>query len=284
MFHWKIDYLASSLVRTAAVFACSIVVFVIAFLTREAWPAISELGTRLLGDESWHPKATATAGTFGIGPIIVGSLTVTAGAVAIAAPVGVTSAVFSEYYAPRGIAVVYRRLVELLAGIPSVVFGFWGLVVLAPWIARISPPGQSLLCGMLIVAIMILPTIMLVVQSALATVPRIYLEGAVALGMGRWSVIRYVVLPTSRRGIATGVMLGATRAVGETMAVVMVCGNVVKIPQSLFDPVRTLTANMALEMSYALGMHRSALFSSGLMLMLACAIAILSTHVWSRRA
>ncbi len=276
--------LATTLVRSAAVFACSIVLLVIAFLAREAWPAISELGPRLLLDESWHPKATASTGTFGIWPMIVGSLAVTAGSVAIAAPVGVSSAVFSEYYAPRVIAVAYRRWVELLAGIPSVVFGFWGLVVLAPLIARISPPGQNLLCGMLIVTIMILPTIMLVVQSTFASVPRIYLAGAVALGMGRWAVIRQVVLPTSRRGIATGVMLGATRAVGETMAVVMVCGNVVKTPQSIFDPVRTLTANMALEMSYAMGMHRNALFASGLILMLVCALAIVSVNVASRRA
>jgi len=158
-------------------------------------------------------------------------------------------------------------MVELLAGIPSVVFGFWGLVVLVPIIGRWHPPGPSLLAGILILTLMILPTIMLVAHASIAQVPVTYIHSATALGFSRWSLIWHVILPTSQVGLFTGVLLGSARALGETMAVLMVCGNVVQLPSHLFDPIRTLTANIALEMAYALGTHRAALFVSGLLLM-----------------
>ena len=161
---------------------------------------------------------------------------------------------------------LYRRLIELLAGIPSVVYGFWGLVTLVPLIARVRPPGPSLLAGILILTIMILPTITLMAHAALAGVPKHYLQGAAALGLSRWATIRGVVFPAARSGLFTGVILETGRAIGETMAILMVCGNVVRTPHSLFDPIRTLTANIALEMGFALGDHRSALFVSGLLL------------------
>ena len=171
-------------------------------------------------------------------------------------------------------------MIELLAGIPSVVFGLWGLVVLVPLIGRWHPPGPSLLAGILILAVMILPTIMLVAQASMAQVPSSYLHTATALGLSRWTMIRYIILPTARSGIVTGVLLGVARALGETMAMLMVCGNVVQIPSHLFDPIRTLTANMALEMGYALGQHRSALFVSGLMLMGLVALCVgLAEHI-----
>lgn len=162
---------------------------------------------------------------------------------------------------------LYQRLIELLAGIPSVVYGFWGLVVLVPLINQLHPPGSSLLAGILILSLMILPTVTLVASSSFASVPASYFHSARALGLGQWAIVWGVVLPASKSGLIAGVVLATGRALGETMAVLMVCGNVVQVPDSLFAPVRTLTANMALEMGYATANHRSALFVSGLILM-----------------
>lgn len=268
MFRSRIDEVVGGALRLIATFIGSLAVLVLMFLVWDSIPALRTVGLRLITDASWHPTATADGGTFGTLPMVVGSLLVTFGATLIAAPLGLASAVFCQFYAPRAVASIYRRLVELLAGIPSVVFGFWGLVVLTPLIAKLHPPGPSLLAGILIVALMILPTIMLVIETSLAAVPRSYIDGAAALGMGRWAIVRGIVIPAAQAGIVTSIILGAARAIGETMAVAMVCGNVVKIPQRIFDPVRTLTTNIALEMGYALGQHRSALFVSGLTLLL----------------
>ncbi len=196
------------------------------------------------------------------------TLLTTLGALILATPLGIASALFSRYYAPSFVATWYRRLIELLAGIPSVVYGFWGLTTLAPLIANLHPPGVSLFTAILVLALMILPTIALTVEAALISVPNAYHSGAVALGMSRWSMIIAIVLPAAQSGIVSGIMLGASRAIGETMAVLMVAGNVVQHPHSVFDSVRTLTANIALEMAYAMGDHRAALFVSGLALMI----------------
>lgn len=263
----RIDAWIGNLLRALSALACLLVVLIFWFLWTDSLPALRSLGLRLVTDPSWHPQASAPQGTFGILPIVVGTILVTLGAVLMAAPVGLASALFCNFYAPRGIATVYRRMIELLAGIPSVVFGFWGLVVLVPLIARLHPPGASLLAGMLVVAVMILPTMMLVFSASLTAVPQSYFTAAAALGMGRWAIVRRIAIPTARAGMMTGILLGAARAIGETMAVMMVSGNVVQVPRGLFDPVRTLTANIALEMGYALGDHRSALFASGLILL-----------------
>ena len=249
--------------------SCALVALILLFLVADSIPALRDLGDRLIEDESWHPSEHAKDGTFGMLPIVLGSLTVTLGSILVAAPLGLASAIFCHFYAPPFLASLYRRLVELLAGIPSVVFGFWGLAVLAPMISTfLRPPGHSMLAGILVVALMILPTIALISETALAAVSRSHIAGAAALGMGRWAIIRRIVLPSARAGIFTGMILGVARAVGETMAVVMVCGNIVKTPGSVFDSVRTLTANIALEMGYSLGTHRSALFVSGLLLLI----------------
>ncbi len=212
---------------------------------------------------SWHPAE----GFYNLTPMLWGTLFAMVGSVLIATPLGILSAVFCHYYAPPAIARPYRRLIELLAGIPSVVYGFWGLVVLVPLIGAIHPPGPSLMAGIVILTIMILPTIALMADASLANVPQQYLRSAAALGLPRWATIRGVVFPAAKSGLFTGVILETGRAIGETMAILMVCGNVVQTPHSLFDPMRTLTANIALEMAYALGDHRAALFVSGLVLM-----------------
>ncbi|HWV45301.1 MAG TPA: phosphate ABC transporter permease subunit PstC, partial [Nitrospira sp.] len=214
--------------------------------------------------------------------ILWGTLFAMTGSVLIATPLGILSAVFCHYYAPLALALPYRRMIELLAGIPSVVYGFWGLVVLVPLIAEIQPPGPSLLAGILILTIMILPTIALMADASLANVPQQYIRGAAALGLPRWATIRSVVFPAAKSGLFTGVILETGRAIGETMAILMVCGNVVQIPSSIFDPIRTLTANIALEMAYALGDHRAALFVSGLVLMTIIVALVLAAEWISR--
>lgn len=268
---------------SVALLAGAIVVLIVAFLAREAWPALSSLGLRrFVTDDGWLPAAGAS-GRFNLLPMVTGSLLLTAGAVLLAAPAGILSAIFCRFYAPPSVARVYRRLTELLAGIPSVVYGFWGLVTLVPLIYQLRPPGQSLLAGILILALMILPTVALMADAALGAVPRAYLAAAAALGLGRSTTVRSIALPTALPGIGTGVLLATARATGETMAVLMVCGNVVRMPSSVFDPVRSLTANIALEMAYASEHHRSVLFVSGLVLMAFVALLILGVEHLDRK-
>ncbi len=278
-FHWSIDELLCWLLRGLAAIAGTIVLFIVIFLIMEALPVLRHVGLpRFFSDPSWHPAE----GFYNLTPMLWGTLFAMGGSVLIATPLGILSAVFCHYYAPLALARPYRRLIELLAGIPSVVYGFWGLVVLVPLIGEIHPPGPSLLAGILILTIMILPTIALMADAGLANVPQQYIRGAAALGLPRWATIRGVVFPAAKSGLFTGVILETGRAIGETMAILMVCGNVVQTPSSLFDPIRTLTANIALEMAYALGDHRAALFVSGLVLM-AMIIALAIAAEWISR-
>ena len=269
--------------RVSAAMAGVIVLVIGAFLVRESLPALGHVGFgRFFTDPSWHPAVRAADGSYNLTPMLMGTMIATAGAIVVATPLGILSAIFCHFYAPRPVARSYRRMIELLAGIPSVVFGLWGLVVLAPLIRRIQPPGTSLLAGIIILTIMILPTIALTADAAFAAVPRHYLRGAAAVGLSRWATLRGVVFPTVRSGIFTGIILGTGRAIGETMAVLMVCGNVVRTPRSLFEPVRTLTANIALEMGYALGDHRSALFVCGLILLSLIAALVMCAELISK--
>lgn len=265
--------------RTLAALAAGIVLLIVGFVVVESLPALRSVGlTRFVTDTSWHPAAGAARGSFNLAPMLVGTITAAGGAIALATPLGLGSALFSRFYAPPPVARWYRRLVEVLAGIPSVVYGFWGLVVLAPLIRQWQPPGQSLLAGIVILAIMILPTVALLSESALRSVPELYLRGAAALGLSRWSTVRGVALPAARGGILTAVLLATGRAIGETMALLMVTGNVVQVPRSLFDPVRALTSNIALELAYAMDLHRSALFVSGLVLMVMIVILVVASE------
>ena len=249
------------------------------FLTVESVPAFVHVGVvRFFADLSWHPAE----GLYNLTPMLWGTLFAMAGSVLVATPLGVLSAVFCHYYAPPVLVGPYRRMIELLAGIPSVVYGFWGLVVLVPLIGKIQPPGPSLLAGIAILTIMILPTIALMADASLANIPRQYLHAAAALGLSRWTTVRGVVFPAAKSGLFTGMILETGRAIGETMAILMVCGNVVQTPKSLFDPIRTLTANIALEMAYALGDHRSALFVRGLMLMALIVALVAAAEIISK--
>lgn len=251
------------MLAVAGALSSAMVALIVLFLVRESWPVVQSVGVwRFLSDRAWNP----TEMLYGLAPMLFGSVAAALGATIVAAPLGVGSALFCRYLAPLPIARAQRAIVTLLAGVPSVVFGFWGLVVLVPLIASIEPPGASLLAGILVLAIMILPTIALTADAALGAVPISYAQGAAALGLSREATIFNVLLPAAKGGIGAGLLLALARALGETMAVLMVAGNVVQVPLSLFDPVRTLTANIALEMAYATGNHRASLFVSGLAL------------------
>lgn len=268
MYRLRNDVLLVWTLRGCALLTGAVVALIVMFLLLESLPALRDIGIiRFFSDRSWHPASGAAGGQFNLVPMIVGTLLATTGAMLIATPLGIGSAVFAHFYAPRPLGRAYGKVIELLAGIPSVVYGFWGLVMLVPLITRWQPPGTSLLAAIIILTIMIVPTIALVAGAALENLPGEYLHAAAALGLSRWRTVGGVVLPAARSGLFTAVLLGTGRAIGETMAVLMVSGNVVQTPNSVFQPVRTLTANIALEMAYAMGDHRAALFVSGLVLM-----------------
>lgn len=260
----RIDRLGAMLLRTSGLISASIVLLVVGFLLWRAWPAFTNIGAAHFAlDEDWSPSA----GRFDLTAMAATSVATTLGAIALAGPLGIGSALFSRFYAPPPLAAVYRRLVELLAGIPSVIYGFWGLVTLVPLLARWRGSGASLLAATLVLTLMILPTVALLTEAALASVPGTQRQGAAALGLGTWVTLRRVILPAALPGIVRALLLAAMRAVGETMAVLMVSGNVVRFPGDPFAAVRALTSNIALEMGYAYGDHQSALFFSGLVLL-----------------
>jgi phosphate ABC transporter permease protein PstC len=234
------------------------------FIFKEGLPFLFKVGLRhFLFISDWQPQA----GHFGICSMIVASLWVTFGAMLIGAPLGVAGAVFLNEFVPRRVMRAIKPAIELLAGIPSVVYGFIGVMALAPFIrAHLGGPGLSLLAAAVILGIMILPTVISISTDALAAVPNAYREGALALGATRWQSVHMVTLKAARSGIIASIILAMGRALGETMAVIMVAGNALKMPHSALDSVRTLTANIALEMSSATGLHRQALFATGIVL------------------
>lgn len=249
--------------------AALLLMLIVLFLLNESWPFLASLWHEghwlgLFENQGWYPLE----GQFGMTPMILASIAVTLGAIVVALPLGLANAIYLEFYASPATARGFRLLLNLLAGIPSVVFGLWGLTRLVPLITQWQPPGASLLAATLVLALMILPTIALTSTSAFASIPRELLAGGMALGMRRHTQILHIALPAARSGIAGGTLLATARALGETMAVLMVAGNVVQMPSGLFEPVRVLTANIALEMAYAMDVHRASLFASGLLLTL----------------
>lgn len=248
---------------TTAVLSAALLVLVVAFLLKESWPALQGMGWwRFISSEGWYPLDQQ----YSLAPMLIATAITGIGALLLAAPFGIAVAVFSVFYAPPATAGALQNLIGLMAGIPSVVYGFWGLTVLVPLIAAWEPPGASLLAAVIVLALMVLPTVMLTTKAALLAVPGASLMGATALGITRQGIILHIALPAAQARINAGILLATARALGETMAVLMVAGNVVQLPSSVFDPIRVLTANMALEMAYATGEHRSALFVSGLVL------------------
>lgn len=263
-----------------AVIASALIAVVLFVVLGEAMPALREVGLwRFLTDASWHPGS----GEFNLVPMVAGTFLVAAGAMAVAMPLGLVAAVFVTFYAPPAVATAYLRCIELFAGIPSVLYGLWGLLVLVPIIAELAPPGASLLAASLVLALMVLPTIAVIAAISLRSVPLERIQAARALGFSKASTILKIVIPSARKGVAVAAILGAGRAVGETMAVMMVAGNIVQVPDSLFDPVRTLSANIALEVAYAMDIHRSALFVSALAMIAFVLLATVLVELLSAR-
>ena len=240
------------------------VVLICLFLFGNGFPTIGKIGVgKFLFGTTWSPSQDQ----FGIFPMIIASIFVTAGAILIGVPIGVLCALFMAHYCPKRFYRPLKSAVELLAGIPSIVYGFFGLVVLGPLLQQLlGGSGKGMLTASIMLGIMILPTVINISESALRAVPQSYYEGSVALGADHERSVFSAVLPAARSGILAAVILGIGRAVGETMAVVMVAGNQAMLPEKITDGIRTLTANIVLVMGYAADLHREALIACGVVL------------------
>lgn len=251
------------------------------FLFASGIPAIGEIGVfKFLLGEKWKPGN----GLYGIFPMILGSIYVTAGAIVVGVPIGILTAVYLSRFCPKRIYKIIKPAIDLLAGIPSVVYGFFGMVVIVPIMSQLfGGSGKSIATASVLLGIMILPTIIGVSESAINAVPTSYYEGALALGASHERSVFFATLPAARSGILAGVILGIGRAIGETMAVIMVAGNQARMPKGLFAGARTLTANIVLEMGYATDLHREALIATAVVLFVFILIINLSFSMLSRK-
>ena len=240
------------------------VVLICVYLFASGVPAIGEIGvTDFLFGTKWKPSS----GYYGIFPMIIGSILVTGIAVVIGVPIGILCAVFMSHYCPKKLYRFVKPAINLLAGIPSIVYGFFGLVVIVPIMKELfGGSGKSLLTAGILLGIMILPTVIKTTESSLNAVPKSYYEGALALGATHERSVFYAVLPAAKSGVLSAVILGIGRAIGETMAVVMVAGNQTWMPKGLFQGLRTMTSNIVIEMGYAADLHREALIATGVVL------------------
>ena len=265
-------------------FALSSLLFlftIFVFILSEGLPLFYKVGVKSIAlGMKWAP----TKGFFGIFPMIVSSFMVTFGALVVGAPLALACATYLSEYAGKMTKIFLKPSLELLAGIPSVVYGFLGVVYIVPLIREyLGGSGFSILSTSLVLGIMVLPTITSISFDSLMSVPAAFREGSLAMGATKWQTVYRVVLPAARSGILASFILGMGRAIGETMAVIMVAGNALKIPTSLLDPLRTLTSNIALELAYATDDHRRALFSTGVVLLVIIMSLNLLANFWVKR-
>lgn len=258
------------------------VAMICVFLFANGIPAIGKIGVlNFLTGEKWKPGNNL----FGILPMILCSIYVTAGAVIIGVPIGILTAVFMSKFCPKPVYKVVKPAIDLLAGIPSVVYGFFGMVVIVPVVSQLfGGSGKSMLTASILLGIMILPTIIGVSESAINAVPSSYYEGSLALGASHERSVFFATLPAAKSGILAGVILGVGRAIGETMAVIMVAGNQARMSKGILQGVRTMTANIVLEMGYATDLHREALIATAVVLFVFILIINLSFSIISRKA
>ena len=263
------------------------VALICVFLFANGLPAMKEIGfLNFITGTTWRPGNDI----YGILPMIVGSIYITAGAIVIGVPVGLLTAILMAFYCPKRIYGILKPCTELLAGIPSIVYGFFGMVVIAPTVLDIAKffgadisSGATILSAAILLGIMILPTIIGVSEAALRAVPNAYYEGAVAMGATHERAVFSVMLPAAKSGVLAGIVLGIGRAIGETMAVIMVAGNQPRLTASLLDGIRTMTANIVIEMGYASGLHREALIATGVVLFVFILLINLAFSVLKRR-
>jgi len=272
----QIVFLISACISILAVALICIFIFI------NGIPAMAEVGVfRFLSGSQWKPSNDV----YGIFPMILGSLYVTAGAIMIGVPIGILTAVFMARFCPKKLYKILKPAIDLLAGIPSVVYGFFGLMVIVPLIRDyLGGSGSSMLAASIVLGIMILPTVISVSEAAIRAVPESYYEGALALGATHERSVFFIVVPAAKSGILAGVILGIGRAVGETMAVVMVAGNQAIIPSGVLKGLRTLTANIVLEMGYAADLHRGALIATAVVLFVFILIINLTFSIIKRRS
>ena len=257
-FLMKIVFLICACISIAAV------IMICVFMFANGVPAIKEIGfVKFLFGTEWRPGQ----GLYGIGPMIVGSIYVTAGAMVVGVPIGLLTAVFLAKYSSKKIYKIVKPMVNLMAGIPSIIFGFFGLVVIIPAIqSMFDTSGKGILAASLLLGMMILPTVINTSEAAIRAVPESYYEGALVLGATKERSIFKTVIPAAKSGVMSGIILGMGRAIGETMAVVMVAGNQAILPDSILSGTRTLTSNIVLEMAYATGLQRRALIGTAVVL------------------
>ena len=270
----------------AACMSILCVALICVFLFANGIPAMKEIGLlNFLTGAKWKPGNDI----YGILPMILGSIYITAGAVAIGVPIGLLTAIFMAFYCPKKLYGLLKPCTELLAGIPSIVYGFFGMVIIVPCIRTVAAlfgadvSGSSILAASILLGIMILPTIIGVSEAALRAVPSAYYEGAVAMGARHERAIFTVMLPAAKSGVLAGVVLGIGRAIGETMAVIMVAGNQPRLTGNMLKGIRTMTANIVLEMGYATGLHREALIATGVVLFVFILIINLTFSILKRR-
>ena len=266
----------------AATVSIAAVILICVFLFASGVPAIREIGVfNFLFGTTWRPANDM----YGILPMIVGSIYVTAGALVIGVPVGVLTAIFMARFCPKWLYKIMKPAVNLMAGIPSVVYGFFGLVVLVPYIRdTFGGRGLSVLTASILLGLMILPTIISMSESSLRAVPQSYYEGGLALGASHERSVFFTVVPAAKSGIFASIILGVGRAIGETMAVIMVAGNQTVIPEKITDGVRTLTTNIVMEMGYSTGLHREALIATAVVLFVFILIINLAFSLLKRRS
>ena len=270
------------------------VALICVFLFANGIPAIGKIGPlKFLRGETWRPSNEI----FGIFPMIMGSIYVTAGAILIGVPIAILTSVFLAKYCPKQIYRPLKSATELMAGVPSIVYGFFGLVLIVPMVRdfshflvevtgnkHLNSNGSSMLTASILLGIMILPTIIGVTESAIRSIPDSYYEGSLALGATHERTIFRVILPAAKSGVLAGVVLGIGRAIGETMAVIMVAGNQARMPDGLLKGVRTMTANIVIEMGYATDLHREALIATGVVLFVFILIINLCLSMLNRRS
>ena len=278
----------------AACVSIRAVALICVFLFANGIPAIGKIGPlKFLRGETWRPSNEI----FGIFPMIMGSIYVTAGAILIGVPIAILTSVFLAKYCPKQIYRPLKSATELMAGVPSIVYGFFGLVLIVPMVRdfshflvevtgnkHLNSNGSSMLTASILLGIMILPTIIGVTESAIRSIPDSYYEGSLALGATHERTIFRVILPAAKSGVLAGVVLGIGRAIGETMAVIMVAGNQARMPDGLLKGVRTMTANIVIEMGYATDLHREALIATGVVLFVFILIINLCLSVLNRRS
>ncbi|MCI7804129.1 MAG: phosphate ABC transporter permease subunit PstC [Oscillospiraceae bacterium] len=270
-----LEKVMSGVFLAAACVSILAVAMICLFLFANGIPAMGKIGfLKFLTGDVWRPSNDI----YGILPFILGSLYVTAGAIILGVPIGIMTAVFMARFCPKKLHKILKPAIDLLAGIPSVVYGFFGLVMIVPI------TGSSIIAASIILAIMILPSVISVSESALRAVPESYYEGALALGATKERSVFTVILPAASSGVFAGVVLGIGRAIGETMAVMMVAGNNTGMPKSIFKGVRTLTSNIAIEMGYATDLHREALIATGVVLFVFILIINFASSMLKRRS